>query len=426
MLITWQSFTIMKLNQKKREEPLRIRLEILNKKLKEKKREIALLRKKRSFEIREIGKFRQALMNILEDVEEARRKAEEERDLTHAIIANFADALLFFNEKNRLSLINPKAEKFFSVKKEEVVGKPLSELSSNKYFKKILGLVGCEIKSVFREEVEMKKNFILELTTINILTEKTKKGALMILHDVSREKLVEAMKTEFVSLAAHQLRTPLSAIKWTLRIILDGDLGKINKEQRNFLEKTYKSNERMISLINDLLNVARIEEGRFLYKPVFTSLASIVENVLKSYNEQIKRKGINFVFDRPQESLSSVYIDVEKISLVIQNLIDNAIHYTPPKGNISISLKEKEKIIEFSIKDTGIGIPQEQKERIFSKFFRASNAVRAETEGSGLGLFIAKNIIEAHGGKIWFKSKEGEGSTFYFSLPIKDKRQKKG
>jgi len=415
----------MEPNQKKREELLKKQLEVLNKKLKEKEREIALLRKKRSFEIKEIGKFRQALMNILEDVEEARRKAEEERDLTHAIIANFADALLFFNEKNRLSLINSKAEKFFSVEKEEVVGKSLSELSSNKYFKKILGLVGNEIKSVFRAEVEMKKNFILELTTINIVAEKTKKGALMILHDVSREKLVEAMKTEFVSLAAHQLRTPLSAIKWTLRIILDGDLGEINKEQRSFLEKTYKSNERMISLINDLLNVARIEEGRFLYNPVFANLASIVENVLKSYNEQIERKEINFVFDKPQEPLSSVYVDVEKISLVIQNLIDNAIHYTPPKGNINISLKEKEKTIEFSIKDTGIGIPQDQRERIFSKFFRASNAVRAETEGSGLGLFIAKNIIEAHGGKIWFKSKEGEGSTFYFSLPIKDKRQKK-
>ena len=260
---------------------------------------------------------------------------------------------MFFNEKNRLSLINSKAEKFFSVEKEKVVGKSLLELSSNKYFKKILGLVGNEIKSVFRAEVEMKKNFILELTTINIVAEKTKKGALMILHDVSREKLVEAMKTEFVSLAAHQLRTPLSAIKWTLKMLLDGDLGEVTPEQRDFIEKTYKSNERMISLINDLLDVTRIEEGRYLYKPILSKLENVVQFVINSHQDEIKRKKIKLEFKKLKTKLPQIPMDVEKMRLAIENLVDNSIKYTPQGGSITISLDylKKRKEILFKIKD---------------------------------------------------------------------------
>jgi signal transduction histidine kinase len=238
----------------------------------------------------------------------------------------------------------------------------------------------------------------------------------MILHDVTREKAIERMKTEFVSISAHQLRTPLSAIKWTLKMFLDGDLGELTKEQREFLEKTYKSNERMINLINDLLNVTRIEEGRYLYRPVLADIVPICQSVIDSYREEIEKKNLKFEFKKPKE-LPKVRVDIEKISLAIQNLLENAIRYNREGGEIEIVLKEKEKEIEFSIRDTGIGIPKDQQNRVFTKFFRAPNAMRMETEGSGLGLFITKNIIEAHGGKIWFKSEEGKGTTFYFTLP---------
>jgi len=370
--------------------------------------------------VKEFEDTRKALMNILEDAEEARKKAEEERNQTLAIINNFVDGILVFDKNRKLSLINPQAENFFSVKGEDIIGRSISELGTFPTLKPLLNLVGEEIKGVFRKELSIKETLILEVTTIPMIREGEKIGSLVILHDITREKMIERMKSEFVSIAAHQLRTPLSAIKWTLKMILDGDLGEVPKEQREFLEKTYQSNERIINLINDLLNVSRIEEGRYLYKPILTDFIPILDSLIDSYKEEIKKKNLKLKLKKPQK-LPKVKVDVEKISLAIQNLLENAIRYNKESGEIEINLKEKGKEIEFSIRDTGIGIPKDQQNRVFTKFFRGYNAIKMETEGSGLGLFITKNIIEAHGGKIWFESEEGKGTTFYFTLPIVQK-----
>jgi len=368
---------------------------------------------------KELEETRVALMNILEDVEEARRKAEEERDKTQAIIANLVDGLLVFDEENKISLINPQTEVFFNVKAKDVVGRQILELSTFPTIEPLVKMVGPEIKGVFRKEIKIKENLVLEVSTVPMMREEEKLGTLVILHDVTREKMVERMKTEFVSVAAHQLRTPLSAIKWTLRMLLDGDLGKITEEQKEFIEKTYRSNERMINLINSLLDVTRIEEGRYLYKPILTDIESVVQFVLNSHEEEIKRKKLKLEFKKPKKKLPRVKLDVEKMRLAIDNLVANAIKYTQPGGQVTVSLKNVKKEIEFSVKDSGVGIPKDQQARIFTKFFRGANVIKMETEGTGLGLFITKNIIEAHGGKIWFYSKEGVGTTFYFTLPIK-------
>jgi len=376
---------------------------------------------------RETEKFesgRDALMNILEDVENARRLAEEEKNKTLAIITNFTDGLLFFDEKYSLVLFNPQAERFFNIARKDIVGLSISELSEILCLKPLIKILGPEyIKKISRKELDLKQGLILELSTISIIREKEKIGTLVILHDVTREKRIESMKTEFVSIAAHQLRTPLSAIKWTIRMFLIGDLGKITKEQTNFLEKTYQSNERMINLINDLLNVTRIEEGRYLYKPTLVNFENLIQTAMESFKEKIKTRKINFKFEKPKEKIPKIKVDIEKMQLVIQNLLDNAIRYTLEGGKITVSLKYKEKELKFSIQDTGIGISKEQQKRIFTKFFRTVNAVKMETEGSGLGLFIAKNIIDAHGGKIWFESEKGKGSTFSFSLPFKKEKE---
>jgi PAS domain S-box-containing protein len=367
--------------------------------------------------MRELEESRRALINILEDVNEERKKAEEEKSKTLAIINNFSDGLLVFDLKNKLSLINPQAESFLDIKEKELIGRSISELTSLPGLKPIIEVVGEKIKEVFRKEVQIREGLVLEVSSIAIKSGKEYLGNLIILHDVTREKEIERMKTEFVSIAAHQLRTPLSAIKWTLKMILDGDLGEVAEEQREFLRKTYQSNERMINLINDLLNVTRIEEGRYLYKPVLTDLISVCESVINLYKEEVEKKDLKLSFERPKE-LSKVRVDIEKITLSIQNLVENAIRYNKPGGEIKITLEEKGKEIKFSIEDTGIGIPKDQQNRVFTKFFRAPNAMRIDTEGSGLGLYITKNIIEAHGGKIWFESEEGKGTTFYFTLPI--------
>jgi len=368
--------------------------------------------------IRKLEESRKALMNMLEDVEEARKRAEEERNKTLAIITNFTDGLLVFDKEGNFSLINPQAESFFGVKAEEIIGKPILELSKIPNFAPIINLLGKEIKGVYRKEWLIKENLTLEVSIVPMISGEEKLGGLVILHDVTREKMAERMKTEFVSLSAHQLRTPLAAIKWTLRMLLDGDLGKITEEQKDFIEKTYESNERMINLINDLLDVTRIEEGKYLYKPILADIEPIVQFVIDSFKEEIERKKLKFEFKKPKRKLPKVMLDVEKMKLAIQNLLDNAIRYTKPGGEISVSLRDLENKIEFSVRDTGVGIPENQQSRVFTNFFRAANVIRMETEGSGLGLFITKNIIEAHGGKIWFESKENIGTTFYFTFGI--------
>ena len=392
------------------------------------KEEVEQKVKERTKELRgrteELEDSKRALVNILEDVRVAQQGAEEEKNKTLSIITNFTDGLLFFDKENRLSLVNPKAENIFDVKSRDVIGRTIMELKTFPTLRSLAELVGEEIKGVFRKEIKFGEKLVLEVDSVLVMRGEENLGSLVILHDVSREKMIERMKTEFVSLAAHQLRTPISAIKWTLRMLLDGDLGEITEDQRNFIEKTYLSNERMISLINDLLDITRIEEGRYLYRPTLAGLEDITQFVLNSYKEEFEKRKIKCIFLKPTKRLPAVKVDIEKIRLAIQNLIDNAMKYTPVAGEVTVSLKCGKKEIELSVKDTGVGVPKDQQNRVFTKFFRGVNVIRMETDGSGLGLYITKNIIEAHGGKIWFESEEGKGSTFYFSIPLKEEFEK--
>jgi len=199
---------------------------------------------------------------------------------------------------------------------------------------------------------------------------------------------------------------------------LDGDLGPITEEQRDFLDKTYQSNERMINLINDLLNVTRIEEGRHLYNLTLVNFEDIAATIAATYTELLRQKNLKLQFLKSAQKLPQVKIDVEKMRLVVSNLIENSIKYTPSGGSIFLETAREGESVKVLVRDTGMGILKDQQERIFTKYFRGSNAIRMETEGTGLGLFIAKNIVETHGGKIWFSSEEGKGTTFFFTLPI--------
>lgn len=342
---------------------------------------------------------------------------EEEKNKTQAIITHLADGLLFFDRDNRLFLANPKAQEFFNVDFNQMMGLSLSKLLKFPQFKSLRRLFRKGIKKVFRKEISFGNNLVLEVSTIPIKKEKETIGGLIILHDITREKTIERMKTEFVSASAHQLRTPLSAIKWALKMLLEGDLGRVTLKQKEILQKAYKSNEKMLELINDLLNLSRIEEGRYLGKLKSCQLQEIISEIISSYQDKIQAKKIRFEFKKPKKKLKKINVDPEKIKLAIENLIDNSIKYTPKGGKITIDLKEKENKIYFKIEDTGIGIPKQQQKKVFSKFFRATNIREIDTEGTGLGLFITKNIIEAHKGRIWFKSEEGKGTTFYFLLP---------
>jgi len=368
----------------------------------------------------EIRESRVALMNILEDAEETKIEAEEERDKTLAIFENFPEGILFFGEDNNLLFINPKVRDFLSLDVKGMIGKSIQNLKKNSALAPLIEILGTEMEEIQGKELELKNDLILEISAIPIARNNRKIGMIVVLRDITREKIVERLKTEFVSISAHQLRTPLSAVKWTLKMILEEDVGKISEEQRKFLEKTYKSNQRMIRLINDLLNVTRIEEGRFLYDVRSQDIIKMAQEIVDSSLPLAKRKKINLKLQEPKNKIPEVKVDVEKINIVFQNLIDNAIHYTESGGKVSVSIKrpKNQNNILISVKDTGIGIPKNQQKRIFKRFFRGVDATKMETVGTGLGLFIAKNIVEAHGGKIWFESVENKGTTFYFTIPI--------
>jgi len=370
----------------------------------------------------ELRRVRAALLNILEDTEEARKEAVREKNKTMAMIENLTDGILLLNNKNEVEIISPLVIDFFRKIKEEIIGRNIADLFDNEESKQLqellLDVKKKRVNKIVKKEVSIGKRMDIEVTTVFLEEGQEEGGVLIILHDVTRDKLVERMKTEFVSIAAHQLRTPLSAIKWTLRMVLDGDTGEINPEQKDLLEKTYVSNERMISLINDLLNVTRIEEGRFLYKQELANIEDVVSTVIESSQELLKMKKMNLTFNKSKEALPQVSIDREKMELAVQNLLENAVKYTPEGGQINVSLEKNGNDVLFKIKDTGVGISEAQHERIFTKFFRGDNVIRMETEGSGLGLYTTRNIVDAHKGKIWFDSKEGEGTTFYFTIPI--------
>ncbi len=230
-----------------------------------------------------------------------------------------------------------------------------------------------------------------------------------------------SINADFANLTSHQLRTPLSGMKWMLELLQKPNTGTLNKKQKEFIFKIYAANERMIALVNDLLEVSRIESGdtKLYLQP--TDMVVIIRQLIKDKAQDIAQKNLNVSFTVEQEPFPVVRTEPIKIKQALHNLISNAVAYTPADGKITIDLRFNDKdrsMLVCSITDTGIGIPKEQQGDIFEKFFRGSNVSKVESVGTGLGLYIAKAFIEGSGGKIWFESTLGKGTTFYFTLPI--------
>lgn len=215
----------------------------------------------------------------------------------------------------------------------------------------------------------------------------------------------------------HQLRTPLSGVKWTLKILLDEKAGKTPEEERELLTKGFEANERMVTLVNDILAVARLESGTFTYRFVPVQFEKLIEETIGSLNAIAHAKGVHMKWTAPKDALPLWSADPEKIRDVLQNLLDNAIKYTKKGGVVAVGIEIKDEKLHISVEDNGIGVPDEAKTQIFTRFFRAQNAIAAETDGSGLGLFIAQHIVLAHHGRIWFEHVLGGGTTFHVLLP---------
>jgi len=235
-------------------------------------------------------------------------------------------------------------------------------------------------------------------------------------HVLEEVKIISKRKTDFISSVSHELRTPLTSIKGYASILLTGKLGDMPSEIKERLDKINRHSDELAHLVNDLLDIARIESGRMIMKKEALNLKGIVEEVLDLLSVQLKERQVESSFNIPEEA-NAILADRSQIERVFINIVGNALKFTPAQGKISIMAHKLDGAVQLDISDTGCGIPEEAQEKIFEEFYRVDNAINQEVKGTGLGLALVKHIIEAHNGKIWVKSKVGSGSTFSFTIP---------
>ena len=364
--------------------------------------------------------------------------ASAEKNKLELILEGISDAIVAVDSSYHVILFNRTAERLTGYSAQEAIGKPIDELLKL-YDKKRALLVTeyCPVEQTRAEGVLFAQNGLAlvsgkkEERYVNVSAgrikeeSRTRLGCILTFRDITREQLIEKIKSEFVGIAAHQLRTPLTEMKWSFDVLLAGDLGRMSARQKDFLGRTSASNDKIISIIDDLLEGARIEEGRFVKDLKPADFSGVLESVVAGQKEMAKKKGIRFTFTRVRGHVPLVRLDPDAITVAIRNILDNAITYTPSGGSILVAMARGQGTVELKIADTGIGISPEDQHRIFDKFFRAKNALKMDTDGNGFGLFIAKNIIEAHGGTITFTSELGKGTEFVVRLPVEEKTASK-
>lgn len=280
---------------------------------------------------------------------------------------------------------------------------------------KVLEVVGAQTAIALENALLYK-----ETKNFNIKLEKEVEKATRDLRKANEQlKKLDEAKSEFISIASHQLRTPLTVIKGYISMMLEGNFGELTKPEKESLEKVFESNERLINLVENLLNISRIESGRMQFNYAKADFLKMVDSVLEELSSNAKKKNLKLDYTNKIKALQPLMIDEEKIRQVAMNLIDNAIKYTK-QGSVTVKLEKEEDHIKFSVSDSGMGIRKEDLPNLFKKFSRGTGTSLVHTEGTGLGLYVARMMIEEHKGKIWAESKgEGRGSKFAFELPIK-------
>ncbi len=344
-------------------------------------------------------------------------------------------------------LANPEAGALLGWKPNELVGKSYQDawkvrdnMGNEVANRPILKALASGETIATGEYLYTGKNnnvFPVFITVSPIIQEGKVVGVIDVFRDITKEKTIDRAKSEFVSLASHQLRTPLSAVNWYAEMLLSGDLGAVDPNQKKYLEEIYDANRRMVELVNALLNVSRIDLGTFAIEPEELALDKLAKNVISELQPQIVYKKLQ-LGEHYDPLLPTIKADPKLTRIIFQNLLSNSARYTADGGKIDLELKLAKSGsdvgdrkaaydgILIKVSDNGFGIPENVKEKVFAKLFRADNAKVRVPEGTGLGLYIVKSIVDAVSGSIWFDSVENQGTTFYVLLPLAGMPKKEG
>ena len=363
-------------------------------------------------------------------VKKDRGTSVERSELT-SIIGSLNDALIVYESDFRVVFFNPAAERLFRIDEKSILGHVLSPRDvEHEGWRTLTQVVFPSLapRVVMRnKEGEVPQvadisftdpQLEFRVTTAPVIDESGKTFAFMkIIRDRTPQILALRSKDEFIEVASHQLRGPVTDINWALQSV--ENVQGLSETDKTIINTAFEASKNLLRRIEDLLNIAKMEDGQFGYKFEDTDIADFIGKALADVLPGAQKAGIKLYFDRPQESMPHVMIDPRRLTLAIDNLLENAVRYNVENGTVTVKVDKMQgkPYVVVSVHDTGIGIPTESMEKLFTKFYRADNALKRQTEGSGLGLYIAKGVITAHGGQIWAESELNRGTTIFFALP---------
>ncbi|MEI6044390.1 MAG: ATP-binding protein [Chloroflexota bacterium] len=344
-----------------------------------------------------------------------------ERNRFNAVLNGVSDGVVLVNEHSRLLFANPAALRNMGLPEKAVLSDYDPDLFLPVSIAQSQQLVAQLAQGEVVEPVQVERNGRTWGVSINPIYDKTNQfiGVAQVQRDITEAARVDRMKTEFISLVSHELRTPLTSIKGYVELVLDGDTGPINELQHRFLETARNSSDRLVSLINDLLDVSRIESGKIQLEQGLLYLKRSIHSVIEALHLTAEQRDLHFHLTFPPE-LPPAWADRDRVTQILTNLISNAVKYSRQGGEIGVTARQSadQQFLEIEVQDNGIGMTEEEQKQLFSQFFRSSNPAVRSISGTGLGLTITKSLVEMHGGQIWVESKLGVGSTFGFSLPV--------
>ena len=371
---------------------------------------------------------REVLEEAVEELEHEREESDKRRSEIRAIVDTSVDAIAFVFPDGTFDYIDTRFTEFFAIEESKIKGRNWSDMIPlvGRIFENPSEVLQLLANTASDEEMELRDMVTqqwpqfreLELISRPVMTQRGRHlGRLYVFRDITHEREVDRMKTQFVSMVSHELRTPLTSIKGFTEMILDEDAGEINEEQREFLGIVEANADRLIALVNDLLDISRIESGRVELKLDLADIDEMMTIVVATMAHLIEEKSQTLEVDIDQ-NLPQIELDRDRIIQVLTNLVSNAYKYTQAGGHIRLSVEREGDFVRFAVADNGFGISDQDQEKLFSRFFRVDSELTREIGGTGLGLNIVKSIIEMHGGEVILDSELGVGSTFAFTIPL--------